>query len=69
MSYFAVLREGRLRALLIVNADTEAEIQRRLKDDPWTNSERLKLTSIEPRNVLVGAERLASPRPAAATAG
>ena len=26
---------GRLRALLIVNADSEAEIHRRLADDPW----------------------------------
>jgi hypothetical protein len=34
----------------------------------WTISERLKITSIEPWNLLVGAERLASPRAAAAMA-
>lgn len=54
---------GDLRVLLIVSTDTEAEIERRLADDPWTISERLKITSIEPWNVLVGAERLA-PGPA-----
>ena len=28
--------QGRLRALLIVNAESEPEIHRRLADDPWT---------------------------------
>jgi uncharacterized protein YciI len=51
---------GRLRALLIVNADSEAEIHRRLADDPWTISKHLEVTSIEPWNVFVGTERLAS---------
>ena len=46
--------------LLIVNADSEAEIQRRLADDPWTSTDQLQITSIEPWNVFVGAERLAS---------
>lgn len=58
-----------LRVLLIVSADTETEIKHRLADDPWTISQRLKIASIEPWNVLVGAERLASPHPVAATAG
>lgn len=52
--------DGRLRVLLIVNADSEAEIQRRLADDPWTSTDQLQITSIEPWNVFVGAERLAS---------
>jgi uncharacterized protein YciI len=52
-----------LRVLLIVSTNTEAEIERRLADDPWTISERLKITSIEPWNVLLGADRLA-PGPA-----
>ena len=60
---------GRLRVLLIVSADSEAEIQRRLADDPWTMSERLEIASIEPWNVFVGAERLASAHPAPASAG
>jgi uncharacterized protein YciI len=51
---------GRLRALLIVNASSEAEIHRRLADDPWTLSKHLQVTSIEPWNVFVGTERLAS---------
>ena len=51
---------GRVRALLIVNADNEAEIDRRLADDPWVPTEQLATTSIEPWNIFVGAERLAS---------
>jgi hypothetical protein len=48
---------GRLRALLIVNA-TPDEMRDRLADDPW--ADRLAITSIEPWNVFVGAERLAA---------
>lgn len=43
---------GRLRALLIVNAADDDEIDRRLADDPWTD--RLQIASIEPWNILVG---------------
>ena len=49
---------GRIRALLIMNADDEAHIHRRLADDPWTISGQLRITSVEPWNVFVGAERL-----------
>jgi uncharacterized protein YciI len=49
---------GRLRALVIVDAGTEDEIRRRLADDPWVHSDRLVITSIEPWNLIVGAERL-----------
>jgi uncharacterized protein YciI len=49
---------GRLRALLITDAQSEADIQHRLADDPWTLSEQLQITSIEPWNLFVGAERL-----------
>ncbi len=52
--------QGRIRVLLIVSSDSEAEIQRRLADDPWTTSRRLKVASIESWNVFVGAERLTS---------
>jgi uncharacterized protein YciI len=48
----------RLRALLIVDAETEDEIRRRLADDPWVHTDRLVITSIEPWNLVVGAERL-----------
>jgi uncharacterized protein YciI len=51
---------GRLRALVIVDAETEDEIRRRLADDPWVHSDRLAIASIEPWNLIVGAERLAA---------
>jgi uncharacterized protein YciI len=51
---------GRLRVLLIVDADSETQIQRRLADDPWTISGQLQITTIEPWNVFVGADRLSS---------
>ena len=50
----------RLRALLIVDAETEDEIRRRLADDPWVHSDRLAIASIEQWNLIVGAERLAT---------
>jgi uncharacterized protein YciI len=49
---------GRLRALLIVNANDGNEIRHRFADDPWTRTDRLVITSIEPWNVIVGAARL-----------
>jgi uncharacterized protein YciI len=51
---------GRLRALLVVNADHDGEIRHRLADDPWVRTDRLVITSIEPWNLLVGAERLSA---------
>lgn len=39
---------GRLRALFILNADSEHEIRRRLADDPWVLSERLEITASSP---------------------
>jgi uncharacterized protein YciI len=51
---------GRLRALLIVAAETEDEIRRRLAEDPWVHADRLVITSIEPWNLIVGADRLAA---------
>ena len=53
---------GRLRALLIMSADGEDEIRRRLQDDPWVRTDRLMLRSIEPWNVIVGADRLTASR-------
>ena len=53
---------GRLRALLIMSADGEDEIRRRLHDDPWARTDRLVITSIEPWNVIVGAGRLVASR-------
>ena len=51
--------QGRLRVLLIVDAEDEAEIDRRLADDPWLRSQQLLTTSIESWKILAGAERLA----------
>jgi uncharacterized protein YciI len=51
---------GRLRALLIIDAETEDEIRRRLAEDPWVHANRLVITSIEPWNLIVGADRLAT---------
>jgi uncharacterized protein YciI len=46
---------GRVRVLLIVNAESEAEIHRRLADDPWVPTEQLRAVSIEPWKILIGA--------------
>jgi uncharacterized protein YciI len=56
---------GRIRVLLVVDAGSEAEIHRRLADDPWVRTERLLTMSVEPWNIFVGAERLSSTRAAA----
>ena len=51
----------RIRVLLIADAESEAEVHRRLADDPWMRTQRLVTTSVEPWTLLVGAERLATP--------
>jgi uncharacterized protein YciI len=51
---------GRVRALLIAEAENEAEIHRRLADDPWVPTEQILTTSVEPWKILVAAERLPS---------
>ena len=51
---------ARLRALLIVDTDSENAIREGLADDPWARTNRLAITSIEPWNLIVGAERLAA---------
>jgi uncharacterized protein YciI len=53
-------QRGLLRALLIIDAEDKAELTRRLADDPWSTNERLKITSIEPWNVVVRARRLSA---------
>jgi uncharacterized protein YciI len=59
--------QERVRVLLILDADSEAEIQRRLADDPWVATEQLRTVSIEPWKILVGAERLSFPHNAQPT--
>jgi uncharacterized protein YciI len=50
----------RIRVLLIVDAADEAEIHRRLADDPWVLANRLVTVSIESWNILAGVERIAA---------
>lgn len=50
--------QGRIRAMVVVDVESEAEARRRLADDPWTRTERLVTTSLEPWNIIVGAERV-----------
>ena len=52
--------QGRVRVLLVVDSDSKAEIHRRLADDPWALTNQLRIVSIEPWKILVGAERLSS---------
>lgn len=47
------------RTLLIVNARSEREVRRRLDDDPWTPMELLTIASVEPWQVLLGADLIA----------
>jgi uncharacterized protein YciI len=51
--------QGRIRVLLVVDAADEGEVHRRLADDPWSVAKRVVIGSVEPWNLLVGAERVA----------
>ena len=53
--------QDRIRVLLIADADNENDIHRLLADDPWERTQRVVTTSVEPWNLLVGADRLAHP--------
>jgi hypothetical protein len=46
--------------LLIVEAESEAELRRRPAADPWTRAGLLVIVGVEEWNVIVGGERLAS---------
>ena len=52
--------QDRIRVLLIADAESGAEIQDRLTDDPWVAADYLVTTSIEPWVPLVGAVGLAT---------
>ena len=45
---------GRIRVLLIADANDDAEITQRLAADPWELSHRITTTTIEPWLLLVG---------------
>lgn len=51
----------RIRAVVIVDTDDEAEIHERLAADPWTRTQQLLTVRVESWNVFVGDERLAAP--------
>jgi uncharacterized protein YciI len=46
------------RTLLIVGAQDEAEIRARFADDPWTPLDVLRIASVEPWEILLGADRI-----------
>jgi uncharacterized protein YciI len=48
----------RIRVLLIANGVDEADVRRRLADDPWEVSERIRTAGLEPWTLFVGADRL-----------
>lgn len=48
----------RIRVLLIAEAESEADIHRRLADDPWERSRHVVTTNVEPWTLFVGANRL-----------
>jgi uncharacterized protein YciI len=50
--------QRRIRVLLVASAQAEADIHRRLANDPWARTQMLQTTSVEPWMPLVGADRL-----------
>jgi uncharacterized protein YciI len=54
----------RIRVLLMADAASETEIRQRLADDPWERTQQLVTTSVEPWNLVVGADRLGAKRSA-----
>ena len=51
---------GRIRVLLIADADDQAQIAQRLAADPWELTGRITTTTIEPWTLLVGALSLST---------
>jgi uncharacterized protein YciI len=45
---------GRVRVLLVVEAEDEADVHRRLAADPWAVGDLLRISSVEPWTILVG---------------
>jgi uncharacterized protein YciI len=50
--------QDRVRALVIVDAGSEAQIHERLAADPWVRSGHLRTVSVETWNPFVGLDRL-----------
>ena len=50
--------QGRLRVLVIAQADSEADLRQCLADDPWERSRQLVTVNVERWTLLVGGESL-----------
>jgi uncharacterized protein YciI len=48
--------DGGPRTLLVIDAESEDEIRRRLNDDPWTPMGLLRVASVEPWEILLGSK-------------
>ena len=46
--------EGTAKVLLIIRAEDEAEIRRRLAEDPWTQSDQLRIADLRPWTLRLG---------------
>lgn len=55
--------DGTRDALLVITAESEAEIEARLRDDPW-GTDMLKIARIAPWSLRLGDWRLAVDKPA-----
>lgn len=49
---------GRIRVLVIAEANSDSEVRRRLSEDPWERTQRLVTTTVEPWLLVVGEPRL-----------
>jgi len=49
--------QGRIRVLVLADAESEADIRGRLAKDPWAISHLLVTASVEPWTLFVGADR------------
>lgn len=57
--------QGRIRALVLVDAESEADIHGRLAKDPWAIAQLLVTASVEPWTLFVGADRFQAAQPVA----
>jgi uncharacterized protein YciI len=50
-------KPGFSRSLFLVNAESESAVERRLEADPYTQMDMLRITRIEPWEILLGNSR------------
>jgi uncharacterized protein YciI len=51
------LGEGEKRFLLIFNTESEETVRSRLNDDPWTSMKMLRISEVEPWEILLGGSK------------